>query len=259
MLRKLHDPSGGQMRVAAFISGSGTNLEKIIGHQRRLEGDKGRAPFAVAVIFTDNYKSRACEIGAAHDLPVVVRDIAAFYQRRGKPRNDLSIRPEYDAMTVEVLRPFGARFAAFAGYMSVASPVLVNAYFGVNVHPADLSVEVDGKRRWVGGHAVRDAIRAGEKTVASSTHVVENSVDGGRLMLISEPLNVEIQPGLDLATKEGLKAAERHNQDLLKVRGDWEIFPLTLELISAGRIASDDAGVLYLDGVAIPRGRRLPL
>ncbi|MFA6032574.1 MAG: formyltransferase family protein [Myxococcota bacterium] len=259
MLRKLHDPSAGRMRVAAFMSGSGTNLEKIIGHQKRLEAARGSAPFAVAVIFTDNYKSRACEIGAANDLPVVVRDMAAFYRRRGLPRRDLSIRAEYDAMTVEALRPYGAPFAAYAGYMSVASPVLVNAFLGVNVHPADLSVEVGGKRRFVGGHAVRDAIRAGETAVASSTHVVEDAVDGGRLVLISEPMNVEIPRGLDLSTGEGLGAAERHNQDLLKVRGDWEIFPLTLELIADGRIATDENGMLHLDGAPIPKGKRLPL
>jgi folate-dependent phosphoribosylglycinamide formyltransferase PurN len=257
-LTKLHDPAAGPMRVAALISGSGTNLVKILEHRQALLAARGRAPFEIAVIFSDNWKSRAAEIGAQFDLPVVVRDIAAFYRSRGVPRADLSIRPAFDRETVAALAPYGARVAAYAGYMSVASKVLIDAFIGVNVHPADLSVEVDGRRRWVGGHAVRDAIRAGEATIASTTHLVEETVDGGRLLLISPPLPAEVPPGADLSRKEVAREVEKANQARLKERGDWAIFPLTLELIADGRVAADAAGVLHLDGAPIPRGTRAP-
>jgi hypothetical protein len=104
---------------------------------------------------------------------------------------------------------------------------------------------------------VRDAIKAGEKAVRSSTHIVEETVDGGRIALISAPLQLEIPPGLDLTAKEGLKAAEAFNQGRLKESGDWVIFPRTLEYIADGRISSDEAGTLHFDGEPIPQGLRL--
>jgi folate-dependent phosphoribosylglycinamide formyltransferase PurN len=245
------------MRVAAFMSGSGTNLEKILERQEQLSRERGRPPFEVVVIFTDNEKSRAAEIAAAHDLPAVVRDIGAFYARHGRPKSDLSLRPGFDALTVEALKPFGARFAAYAGYMSVASPVLVRAFFGINVHPADLSVEVGGRRKWVGGHAVRDAIAAREKTIASSTHVIEDAVDGGRILMISKPVPVEIPAGADLRDKALLAKAEQANQSRLKEHGDWVIFPLTLEYLGDGRFSTDHSGTIHFDGRPIPKGLRL--
>lgn len=257
VLKPIFDPVGAPMRVAAFMSGSGTNLEKILEHQERLARERGRSPFEVAVIFSDNAKSRALAIAAAHDIPAVMRDIGAFYARRGRPRSDLSIRAEFDSMTVEALKPHGARFAAYAGYMSVASPVLVRAFFGVNVHPADLSVETGGKRKWVGGHAVRDAVAAGEKTIASSTHIIEDTVDGGRILMISKPVPVEVPPGADLRDKTVLRNAEESNQSRLKVQGDWIVFPLTLEYIADGRFSTDEKGTIHFDGRPVPKGLRL--
>jgi folate-dependent phosphoribosylglycinamide formyltransferase PurN len=257
-LKMLHDPASGPMRLVGFMSGSGSNLEKILGHEGRLASERGASPFAIVAIFTDNPGSRAVEIGAAHNLPVVVRDIGAFYAARGLPKKDLSVRPEFDAGTVEALKVHGARFAAFAGYMSVASPVLINAFTAVNVHPADLSVELpDGRRRWTGGRAVLDAIAAGESVVRSTTHIVEETVDGGRILMISAPMRLEYPPGADPGTKEGRRAAESHNQNRLKEAGDWVVFPRTLEYIADGRFAADEWGALYFDGAHVPKGLRL--
>ena len=139
MLRPLHDPATGALRVAGLISGSGSNLRRILEHRRALASSRGRAPFDVVVVFSDTWNSRAAELGRDFDLPVVVRDIAAFYAARGAPRRDLALRAEYDAATVEALRPFGARVAAYAGYMSIATRPLIDAFLGVNVHPADLA------------------------------------------------------------------------------------------------------------------------
>ena len=253
-LTKLHDPATGPMRVVGLISGSGTNLVRILDHERRLGRERGAAPFTVVAIFSDNWQSKAAEIGARHDLPVVIRDINAFYRTHGLPKADLLIRPGFDRQTIEALRPFGARFAAYAGYMSVASPVLVGAFHGINVHPADLSIEAGGRRRWVGGHAVRDAIKAGEKTIASTTHLIEETVDGGRLLLISRRIPVEVPPGADLTDKEVVRGLEQANQARLKEQGDWVIFPKTLEFLADGRFAADGAGTIHFDGRPIPRG-----
>ncbi|MBI5489124.1 MAG: formyl transferase [Deltaproteobacteria bacterium] len=239
------------------MSGSGSNLRRILEHRRVLAGERGRAPFDVVAVFSDAWNSRATELGRDFDLPVLVRDIAAFYAARGAPRRDLALRAEFDEATVEALRPFEARAAAYAGYMSVATAPLIDAFLGINVHPADLGIELDGRRRFTGDHAVRDAILAGRTELRSTTHIIEPVVDGGRLLLISPPVPVSVPPGAELGDKATAKLVAAEHQERLKEAGDWVVFPRTMEWLADGRIAQDEGGALHLDGKPIPRGWRM--
>jgi len=254
----LHDPSQGPLRVAGLMSGSGTNLCKIVDHQRRIQAERGSSPYEMVVIFTDRADSQAVRIGKQYDLPVVVRDLVAYRERRSISRRDLKAREAFDVETVAALSPFRAKAAAYGGYMSIATRPLIDAFLGINVHPADLSVErPDGSRQYTGDHAVRDAIAAGESTLSSTTHIIEPVVDGGRILMISSPMEVSLQAGWDLATPADLAKAETFNQDRLKERGDWVVFPRTVEDLALGRFACDEEGRLYYDGAPIPRGYRL--
>jgi phosphoribosylglycinamide formyltransferase-1 len=142
--------------------------------------------------------------------------------------------------------------------MSIATAPLIEAFLGVNVHPADLSIEnPDGSRRFVGDHAVRDALVAGERTLCSSTHIIEKVVDAGRLLMISAPMGVILEPEWDLAVAEDLRRAEVSNQDRLKELGDWVVFPRTIEDLARGKFAVDDHGNIYYEGEAFPKGFRL--
>ena len=162
-LKELYHPESGRMRIAGLMSGSGSNLRKIIEHGRATEDREGRAPYHVVVIFSDNPASNAEKIGNDYKIPVIIRDLEAFYKGRGKPRRDLAVRAGFDQGTVEALKPFNVDVAAYAGYMSIATDLLINAFLGVNVHPADLSVMNGDRRKYTGDHAVRDAILAGEE------------------------------------------------------------------------------------------------
>jgi len=252
-----HNPNEGILRVAGFMSGSGTNLKKIIEHRQTLKNSIGESPYDVVVVFSDRWDSNANLIGKEYDIPVVTRDINSFYEHRGKPKKDMFVRAEFDAETVRALKPFNVKVAAYAGYMSIATKPLIEAFLGINVHPADLSVEVDGKRKYVGAHGVRDAIVAGEKTIRSSTHIIEEIVDGGRLLMISEPVPVEIENGADPGDKETLKTIEKFNQNKLKEAGDWVVFPKTIELIALGKFGYDEQGRICFDGKPVPKGYKL--
>jgi folate-dependent phosphoribosylglycinamide formyltransferase PurN len=257
-LAPLHDPSEGPLRVAGLMSGSGTNIRKILEHQGRLTALEGRSPYEVVVLFTDNAQSNAVAIGKEYDIPVIVRDLSGFCARHRVSRRDLGAREEFDRQTVLALSPFGVKVAAYGGYMSIATRPLVEAFLGVNVHPADLSIEnPDGTRKYVGDHAVRDAIASGEKTVRSSTHIIEPVVDGGRILMISEPVEVVLEPEWDLSDPEDLRKAEVFNQERLKKLGDWVIFPRTLEEMARGKFSRDAQGNLYYAGRPIPKGWRL--
>jgi len=260
---------GERMRVACFVSGSGTNARKII--ERSHQPD---SRYEVALIFTDvrddrYYKSgrkrcRAKDIADEHGIPYEYEDIRDFYRSRGhKTRRDLSLRPEFDGRVVEKVKPHEIDVVALAGYMSITTQPLLEAYDGriVNVHPADLSIMEGGDRKYVGIHVVRDAILAGERELRSSTHVVREEVDRGEILVLSESLPVDLPDGVDLELlerdKELLRRVVDEHQDRLKERGDWAIYPLTLQMIAEGRFALDERDVMHFDGKKVPCGHRL--
>lgn len=257
MLTPLVKLDDAPMRVAGLMSGSGTNIRRIIEWQLKLEKEEGRSPFEVVVIFSNSAESKAVEIGRDFDIPVVVRDMKAWYGKRGAPRSDMNLRRIFDSETVKALSPYRAQVAVYGGYMAVATDVLINAFLGVNVHPADLSItDEKGRRRFTGDHAVLDAILAGEKTIASTTHIIEPEVDGGRILMISDPIKVEIPPGGDLNNPQSARQIADMNQERLKREGDWVIFPKTIEYLAKGRFAQDERGVLHFEGKPIPNGLR---
>jgi folate-dependent phosphoribosylglycinamide formyltransferase PurN len=256
------------MRVACFVSGSGTNARRIT--ERSLERDSG---YEVSLIFTDvrddrfrrsgEKRCRAKDIADEFDISYECVDIRDFYRERGMKRTDLSLRPEFDRLVVETVAPYGINLIALAGYMSITTQPLLEAYEGrmVNVHPADLSIMEGHERRYVGIHVVRDAILAGERELRASTHVVREKVDHGEILVVSEPVSINLPEDIVLdelaQDKKRLRVIVGEHQERLKERGDWIIFPLTIQMIAEGRFAFDGERRVYVDGVSAPRGYRI--
>ena len=259
-LKELYHPETGRMRVAGLMSGNGTNLVKIIEHEKDLEEKRGGySPYKVEVIFTENPNSNAECIGGEYDIPVIERDIAEFYREKGKPRKDLDVKREFDKQTVRLLRPRKIDVIAYAGYDGIATPVLVDAFLGVNVHPADLSIMNGKERKYTGNHGVRDAILAGDRKLRSTTHIVRGEVDSGEILMISPPLVLDIPNKLDLSGRTESSRNKIRNltdfwQNKLKKVGDHRILPETLQHIADGRYSQDEGGRLHFDNEPIPFG-----
>ncbi|MBN2737696.1 MAG: hypothetical protein JXR70_11995 [Spirochaetales bacterium] len=253
-LTPLYDPAKGPMKVMALMSGSGTNVRRVLEHQEALKQSQGASPFEIIGLFSDNLSSNAPEIAREYDLTVMIRDIRAFYQTRGIDRLDLSKRYLFDEECIRIIGAFNPDILLFGGYMSIITPLMTEAFLAVNVHPGDLRVMKDGKRSWTGMHPVRDCLVKGEREVRATTHLVEPTVDGGRLLLLSEALKLEIPQGRDLSNKADLKELEAFNQERLKKQGDWKIMPLCFEFLARGYFAADPRGNLYFRGKAIPEG-----
>ncbi len=256
------------MRVACFVSGSGTNARRII--ERSLEED---SRYEVSLIFTDvrddrfrksgEKRCRAKDIADEYGISYECEDIRDFYRERGVKRSDLRLRPEFDRLVVEKVAPYGVDLVALAGYMSITTRPLLEAYEGrmVNVHPADLSIMEGDDRKFVGIHVVRDAILAGERELRASTHVVREKVDHGEILVVSEPIPIRLPEGAVLEElaqdKKLLGVIVDGHQGRLKERGDWVIFPLTIQMIAEGRFTLDGEGNVYVDGISAPQGFKL--
>lgn len=267
MIQKLlFDPKSKRpMRVACFMSGSGTNVRKIIEHQIYLEKERGKPPYEVVVIFTDNpEKSNARIIAKEYVIPLEFNDIEKFCE--GKDIRDMRLREEFDYKTLGLIGPYKPDIIALGGYAWKITKSILSAYTIVNVHPADLSVKgMDGKRKYVGLHHIppMKAILAGEKYLHSSTHLAVEKPDMGPILVISRPLEVKLPYGITLKdlrkpeNKQFLIRLCKEHQDKLKEVGDWEIFPLTLQWIAEGRFTIDRRMNVYFDGELIKDGYRL--
>lgn len=256
------EAKGKPMRIACFMSGTGTNARKLIEYQKSFENKLQIPPFKIVAIFTDNPDSNAKAIANEFELPYLEGDFGKFIE--GKEKNSES-RKQFDRMAYWMIKSCRADAIALCGYSRIVTAPILDNYLVVNVHPGDLSVAEDGKRRYVGLHNVpaKKAILAGEQFLHSTTHIVTEELDAGSLLVISKPLTVELPYGVnldDLRNPENEKlldeVASKH-QDMLKEIGDWEILPLTLHWIAEGRFGIGGDNKVYLDGREIINGYRL--
>lgn len=162
----------------------------------------------------------------------------------------MDVRQEFDQQTIDFLKTLKPDFVVYAGYVWTATQLLVDAFLSLNCHPADLSVEVCGKRSYAGAHGVRDALLAGETKLYSSFHLVSPVVDHGPLLLISEPVIVEDDQDLDLRSKS-IKYLRLLNEKSRR------LCALGIEKISQGAFTIDSKDQISYLGEPIPKGHRL--
>jgi phosphoribosylglycinamide formyltransferase 1 len=265
------DPYSATLRYACGVSGSGSNYDRIY------EGD----PQKSHVVFS-NAPDCAGIVKAVHyGAPAVALDSQRYFHEMWKlekiPRHGVE-RDGYDiAIMTLVEQVLNGRpdLICLAGYDLWIGNWMVNRYFPriLNVHPGDA-------RRYIGlgWRPTAKAILAEEKGVKSTVFFVDQSDDGGPILIQSASLALsrwdsDLRDIRRFAEKTGARnlkdfreAAEREGnglygsleevasriQDTLKVEGDWKIYPFAVhELIAKGRVALDGRTV-YVDGVQMP-------
>ncbi len=246
------------MRVAAAMSGSGTNIRKLWELEQLLKNE-GKYPFEIVAIITDVLDPEECnakEMSRQFGVDYFASDIEAFYAARGLVRKKvpygekLGLLQEFYAPIDKFLKENGISCVAYGGYMNLVSEPVLSGYININVHPADLRVlDESGRRKYTGDNAVRKAILAGEKYLYSSTHLINAELDGGPVVLVSPPLEVDLM-GMTLdyvrADRDFAGRVARHNQNRLKEAGDWVVFPQTVQLVSEGKVYIDGSEVHFI-------------
>lgn len=259
----IFDPkaAGRPMRVAGFMSGSGTNILRLIEREKLLKARDGASPYEVVFIFSDRSdgscygESIACDTG----IPYVSYDIRTFHRLRAIKRTvttpeGFQARREFDKVAATLVKAFGVDVVALGGYMSYLTLDRC-----INVHPADLSIlNAKGRPKYAGDNAVVDAIAAGEKVLRSSTIWTDKGVDTGPILMVSDPVSVQLPEPLEslIFDREKLLRVAEDHQNRLKEAGDWKIFPLTIEMIARGRFALDEQKRVHVDGQSVPKGYR---
>ena len=256
--------------AALFLSGSGSNAERILEHVRDAGAD---TPFRVCALVTDAPdRSRAGELAATFGLPVVANDIRLFYRERGETRVALMteagrrIREEWTRALRAELAPFEPDFGVLAGFVPLTN--LTADFPCLNVHPGDLTYLKDGERYLVGLHTVpvERAICEGLDHMRSSVIVAEpytgsgGDMDSGPILGISEAVPLDLGgKSLDELTQcwsrrpakrppggfhDTLDEVAGVNQTKLKEDGDWVVLPQVVFEFARGCYARDGEGKL---------------
>lgn len=155
-----------RLPLGVLVSGRGTNLQAVIDACR-----DGAIPAEVRVVVSNREGVPALERATRAGVPAFVVTSAQF----GKwPQS----RPAYERRIVAILREFGVELVVLAGYDRLVGEEMLAAFRGriINIHPSLLPA-------FPGLHAQRQALEYGVKIAGCSVFFVDESVDGGPIIL----------------------------------------------------------------------------
>lgn len=189
------------MKLAVFISGTGTNMVAI--HNAIKDG---ALDATIELIVSSNDYAKGIDYARNEGLDLLVFTPADYDD------------PEaVDARIVEALEEHDIEYVAMAGYMRKATPVLLDAFPNrvVNLHPALLP-----KHR--GAHAIQDAFEAGDEVTGITIHFANEEYDKGPIIFQHEVPVLPDDTIDDLETR--IHAAEH------------EYYPQVLQQIARGEV-----------------------
>lgn len=189
------------MKLAVFISGTGTNMVAI--HNAIKDG---ALDATIELIVSSNDYAKGIEYARNEGLDLLVFTPADYDD------------PEaVDARIVEALEERGIDYVAMAGYMRKVTPVLLDAFPNrvVNLHPALLPAHR-------GAHAIQDAFEAGDEVTGITIHFANEEYDKGPIIFQHEVPVLPEDTIEDLETR--IHAAEH------------EYYPQVLQRIAMGEV-----------------------
>lgn len=189
------------MKLAVFISGTGTNMVAIHNAIKAGELDA-----TIELIVSSNDHAKGIQYAQNEGLDLLVFTLADYDD------------PEaVDARIVEALNERDIDYVAMAGYMRKVTPVLLDAYPNrvVNLHPALLPAHR-------GAHAIQDAFEAGDEVTGITIHFANEEYDKGPIIFQHE---VPVLPDDTLDDLETRIHAAEH-----------EYYPQVLQRIAQGEV-----------------------
>ena len=149
-------------RLGILISGRGSNMVALADSV-----EEGRIPNAeIAVVVSDQANAAGLVKARKRGIETLV------IERRGR-------RPEeHDREIVEALRARNLDLICLAGYMRILSRAFIDAYRGriLNIHPSLLP-------SFPGLDAQKQALEHGVKWTGCTVHFVDETLDGGPIIL----------------------------------------------------------------------------
>lgn len=148
-------------RLAVFASGSGSNYEAIVEACR-----DGRINADVVLLVCDKAGAGVLKRAEKYGTECFVFNPKEYASRE-----------TYETILADMLDEREIDFVCLAGYMRIVGNVLLSRYEQriINIHPSLLP-------SFKGAHAIEDAVEYGVKIFGATTHFVDETLDGGRII-----------------------------------------------------------------------------
>ena len=154
----------------------------------------GSRPYQIVAAVTSELSFDGQMRVAAHGVPTRAHAIQEFYRRRdAHVYRDFRTRAAFDRETVRILAGYSPDIVLLDGYLYLATHELLDAYPArvLNLHFSDLTLRhPDGRPRYPGIRAVRDALADGRVSTRATVHLVDGEPDGGAPIAKSWPFPV---------------------------------------------------------------------
>lgn len=158
------------LRLAVFISGSGSGMEALLRHQ-----ESKPCLHETTLVISNVAGVSGLDKAKAHDVETVTIEL-------DKSISGVSARREAHETTImAVLEEREIEVVILSGYMRILSPLFVREWQGrlLNIHPSLLP-------KYPGAHAHRDALADGATITGCTVHLVDEGVDTGQILAQSQ-------------------------------------------------------------------------
>lgn len=199
--------SGGRVRLAVLISGSGSNLQALLDACSQAD-----YPAQVVCVVSNVPTAYGLERARKAGVPAVVLDHKAF-----------GSRADFERALGDELEKAGVEWVCLAGFMRLVSADFLARFPGrvLNIHPSLLPA-------FTGLHAQRQALERGVKIAGCTVHFVDAGMDTGPIIAQAA---VPVLPGDDEASLSARILAEEH-----------KLYPLAVRLVVTGKVTREGTG-----------------
>ncbi len=197
------------LNIGVLVSGRGSNLQAII------DGiEKGRIDARIKLVISDNPDAFAIERCKNHNIPYRI------VERRNFPS-----KVAFEEEMANLLREENVELVVLAGFMRILSKSFLRHFPDrvINIHPSLIPA-------FQGLHAQRQAVEFGAKFSGCTVHIVDESVDGGPVIVQA------VVPLLPEDTEESL------SERILKF--EHRVLPQTVQWFAEGRVKVEGRKVL---------------
>lgn len=212
------------MKIGVLASGGGTNLQSIIDACKN-----GYIPDSQVVqVISNKQDAFALERAKQHMIssqwlkpPQGMKKL-----QKGVTVTEIltdPIRQEYDQQIKASMVDLQVDLVCMAGYMFFVTPILLDAYDIINIHPALLPA-------FPGMYGIQDAWEHGAKVIGCTTHFADENLDQGPII---------IQSTMPMIPGEDLKALSLRN-----LRREHIVFPESLRLYQQGLLIREGRKVV---------------
>ena len=196
-------------RIAVLVSGNGTNLQSLIDSWK--EGNLGGGELSLVV-------------SSAAGAYALERAMKAGIETKTIERKKYAKSEDFDRALAAALAENNTGLVVLAGFLCILGPLVVQQYKNriINVHPS-LIPSFCGKN-FYGLRVHEEALKYGVKVSGATVHFVNETVDGGKIILQKA---VDVRPD---DTPETL-------QERIMREAEWKLLPQAVAMFCRGEIS----------------------